>query len=454
MSIRSSLLSAVSAFVVFAATYQPALAVTGSTYTVQGNVYRVVEFAGADSNEIRLSTVVKGAAANDAYAARVVPLRVSKFSGWFKPQIGSIVRGNAWWAAFAATIAAAGWAIDELRNQVVSDDPYAIAGQVWYPDYHKTEFSATSDEALLYYCKTYTAGTNCQIVSRKVLASDRLGASRISYEFKYTNASGVAESRSWRTYRTNCSDESSTVSSCGAGFTNKKPVTDADLNAAVISQMEADPAYAATAFTNPATGRPYDDLFEPVPYIPGLSAADEALVNCYISGQLQMVNSQTACYVATQAEYDRVKQQAEALAAGRTPQGEADSLNETMKQPLTQAQYEETNKKYSDAVADVTADVNAKNDSDYSDVDDKFNELDGIITDLPNTSLPAPAHLSVPQYVDCQQLTLSDGNGHELVFPSQAQCAKIETFKQGFGYFLAISVVFLLCMQLLTRPHG
>jgi len=116
-------------------------------------------------------------------------------------------------------------------------------------------------------------------------------------------------------------------------------------------------------------------------------------------------------------------------------------------------QYEESNKKFGDAVNAVT-DSLSDSDTSQTDIDDSFTKLDGIITDLPNTNLPAPADISVPQYVDCQQLTLSDGNGHELVFPSSAQCAKIETFKQGFGYFLAISVVFLLCMQLLTRPHG
>jgi hypothetical protein len=58
-----------------------------------------------------------------------------------------------------------------------------------------------------------------------------------------------------------------------------------------------------------------------------------------------MVNSQTACYVANQAEYDRVKQQAEALAAGKTPDATADALNSQMKQPITQAQYEESNRK-------------------------------------------------------------------------------------------------------------
>jgi len=123
VSLRSSLLSAVAAFSVLAASYQPANASTGSTYTVNGNVYRVVEFAGADSNDIRLSTVVKGPAANQPYAARVVPIKQPRFASWFKPRLGSLVKANLWWMGFVATIEAAGWAIDELQGQVVQVNP-------------------------------------------------------------------------------------------------------------------------------------------------------------------------------------------------------------------------------------------------------------------------------------------------------------------------------------------
>ena len=447
MTLRSFLLSAVSALSVFAVTYQPAAA-AATSYTVQGNVYRVVDYVSADADNIRVSTVVKGAAANETYAARVVPLRVSKFSGWFKPQLGALIRGNAWWAAFAGTIATAGWAIDELRNEVVSTTPYGVAGHAWHPENFPDASYTTADEAILDYCANLIKRKNCEIVSRSVIESDSLGASKI--QFTYRAVGGVSF---WVVYRTACA-EGMVASSCQEGFSGRKPIPDVDVNSAVVAQLAADPAYAATAFTDPATGRAYDELFDPVPYIPGLSAADEALVNCYISGHLQTVNSQTACFVATQAEFDRVKQQAEALAAGRTPEASADALNSQMKQPITQAEYEQTNQKYSDAVAAVTAALGSQAESDVSEIEDHFNELDGIITDLPNTALPAPAHMTVPQYVDCKQIHLSDGNGHELDFPSPSQCAKIEIFKQGFGYFLAISVAFLLSMQLLTRPHG
>lgn len=441
-TLRSLLLSAVAALSVIAATVQPATA--ASTYTVQGNVYRVVDYVSSDANEIRVSTVVKGAAANEGYAARVVPIKSAKVSSFFKPQLGSLIRGSAWWFAFMGIVESAGWAIDELKNEVVTVNRSAAAGYFWFVEgWGAITMSDTPQSAAQKYVDYKKGGGIKSLTSRTNDAS----------AFVYIAAGNV--NMVLHIIRAACDSSTTAVPSCLAGYKPATlPVSDADFYSAVATQMAADPAYASQAFTDPATGKPFADLFDPVPYIPGLSAADEALVNCFVAGQLQMVNSQTACYVATQAEYDRVKQQAEALAAGRTPEAAADALNADMKQPITQAQYEETNQKYSDAVASVTAALGSKAESDVSDIEDDFNELDGIITDLPNTSLPAPAHMTVPQYVDCKQIHLSDGNGHDLDFPSASQCAKIETFKQGFGYFLAISVVFLLSMQLLTRPHG
>lgn len=465
VSLRSFLLSAFAALSVYAATYQPAVAAVASSYTVQGNVYRVVEFAGADSEKIRLNTVVKGPAANNPYAARVVPIKASKFQSWFKPKLGALIKGNAWWFAYLGLISSAGWIYDEASGRVLATDLNSEVGYFWMGEnYNYFGFLVTGETPL----------KACDTLGPKVLAwspsfvsyTPTISKSGERYHcvVRVTKNDGMFQDIGTMLTKNKCSlfvnntgglyPTPDKLSTCNGALPAGSPVSDADLMASIIAEMAADPARAATAFTDPATGKGYADLFEPVPYIPGLSAADEALVNCYIAGQLQMVNSQTACYVATQAEYDRIKQQTEALASGKTPEATSEALNNDLKQPLTQAQYEESNKKYSDAVADVTASVSAQNESDYSDIDEHFNKLDGIITDLPNTSLPSPADISVPQYVDCQQLHLSDGNGHELDFPNAAQCAKIETFKQGFGYFLAISVVFLLGMQLLTRPHG
>lgn len=450
LTLRSSLLSAVAALSVFAATTQPAAALV-STYSSNGQVYKVVEYVSSDAENVRVSTVLKGPGPRDTFAARTIPIKQSRFASWFKPRLGSLIKGNLWWMGFAATIGAAGWAIDELKSQVVQQPRGYYYGYLYKAvNGLGSVYGSTPDEVCykvgqMSYYKSIGWTSTPDVSANRCLIADDNGISKGYWpytKYKCNDLNNVSNSIP------------SVMESCTIVTPHSVPVSDADLQSAVNAQLAADPAHAATAFTDPSTGKGYAELFDPVPYIPGLSEADEALVNCYLSGQLQMTNSQAACYVPTQLEYDRVKALVDSLASGRTPESTADALNSELEQPLTQAQYEETNRKYSDAIADVTSDVNAKNDSDYSDIDDKFNEMDGLITGLPNTSLPAPADISVPQYVDCQQLTLSDGNGHELVFPSPAQCAKIETFKQGFGYFLAISVVFLLCMQLLTRPHG
>lgn len=347
-----------------------------SSYTVQGNVYRVVEFAGADSNEIRLSTVVKGPAANNPYAARVVPIRQSRFASWFKPNLGTLVKTNLWWMGFVAVIESAGWAIDELKGQVVQPEAYWQRGYYWaVAGVEDWAIGATKIEA----CKKYGS-----VYDKKgVLTID-------ANNCLWTVPGASGRDVKGPLYRYSCGSSSLSLSSCSGAAAPSVPVSDADLQAAINSQLAADPAHAATAFTDPATGRGYADLFDPVPYIPGLSAADEALVNCYISGQLQMVNSQAACYVATQAEHDRVKQQAEALAAGKTPEGAADALNSEMKQPITQAQYEDSNLKAETAQATSLA-------TSLAPALDPFNQLkidsDFVLDKVTNPSEP-PGSLS------------------------------------------------------------
>lgn len=426
----------------------PLIAHAAATYTVQGNVYRVVDYVDSDAERIRLRTVLKGPAANDTFAARVVPIKQSRFASWFKPNLGSLIKSNLWWMGFVAIVESAGWAIDELKGQVqVVRKP---AGYV--PGYYYCEISHMYK---LGFCGvTPLLAAEISVKNNGIYAGDLKcgapgGTGWIHCDYKRKDAS----------YRGNVTVAKTACGSsnpegvCGDPESVYEPVPDADLQSLVNSQLALDPAHAATAFTDPATGRGYDELFDPVPYIPGLTAADEALVNCYIAGQLQMVNSEAACYVASQAEYDRIKQQTEALASAKTPEATADALNSQMKQPLTQAQYEESNKKYSDAIVDVTNSL-PNNESETKSFDDANEKLDEIISGISETTLPAPADIQLPAYSDCMTLTLTDGNGHNLVFPSSSQCDKINEMKRMFGYFLAMAVAFALVWQLLNRPHG
>lgn len=351
-----------------------------SSYTVQGNVYRVVEYVSSDANEIKLSTVVKGTAANEPYAARVVAIRQSRFASWFKPNLGTLVKGNLWWMGFVAVIESAGWAIDELKGQVVQPMAGWERGYYWATRgffQYSWAVGVTKFEACEKYGKYYSYQGVLKIEGDACVW--RLNGAQTKAEFPQ---------------RGSCAQynypHALALSSCSGAAVPSVPVSDADLQTAINAQLAADPAHAATAFTDPATGKGYADLFDPVPYIPGLSAADEALVNCYISGQLQLVNSQAACFVATQAEYDRVKQQSEALAAGKTPEGAADSLNSEMKQPITQAQYEDSNLKAETAQATSLA-------TSLAPAFDPFNQLkidsDFVLDKVTNPSEP-PSSLS------------------------------------------------------------
>jgi len=172
----------------------------------------------------------------------------------------------------------------------------------------------------------------------------------------------------------------------------------------------------------------------------------------YRNGLLQSVDPNAAHYV-TPEQLKQIQDLVAAEDAANTDEGTIEALNKKMKQPITQAQYEETNKKYSDAVDSVTNTL-PNNDADIESIDDSFNKLDGIITDIPNTTLPSPAHIQLPHYTECMTLNLTDGKGRELVFPSSSQCDKINQMKSLIGYFLAGLVAMGLIWQLLTRPHG
>lgn len=143
----------------------------------------------------------------------------------------------------------------------------------------------------------------------------------------------------------------------------------------------------ADAFMDVA-GNPIPELMEnaviePVPNVDANTLNDLA---AYRAGVLQSTDPAAEHYV-TPERLEEIKKLAAQQDATNTPEGELDALNEKMKQPITQAQYEETNKKYSDAVDAVTNTL-PNNDADTESIDDSFNKLDGIITDIPNASLP------------------------------------------------------------------
>ena len=431
---RSLFLAAVVALSVFVTSIQQAHAVLPVL------VYAVARQAVYMTAEaVTIGVIAKGFAANDPYVRTTATLPRSTLARNI-----SKLRGPRWAGLLAllATVAGLGWEYDEDVGLYTTERTVPNDGVC------ESDRSQVGPDACLH------AGMRLNPYAKSVYP----------LYVQQTYVSPFVFTLEW------CLDPVPLVSaSCNAAGTgyvarykytqledtiSKQHVTEKDINEKLLPAIVASPNTIGDMFAG-ATEQQLVTLLDgaTIPYNPTNPTPEmEQLKADYRNGLLQAVDPAAPHYV-TPDLLKQIQDLVGAEDAAQTDDGTVDALNKKMKQPITQAQYEESNKKFSDAVESLTSTL-PNNDSDIQTIDDSFNKLDGIITDLPNTSLPAPADISVPQYVDCQQIHLTDGNGHDLDFPSPSQCAKIETFKQGFGYFLAVSVVFLLGMQLLTRPHG
>ena len=438
MKFRSCFLAAVVALSVYTASIQQARAVLPVL------VWAVARQAAVfTAQSVAIGVIAKGFSANDPYVRTTATIGRSRLA----QNMATSLRGPRWagLAALTAAFAGLGWDYDEDigLHTLKSDWPQN--------SYCPSTNSLTSVDA----CVISSFGrysdqggfTEPQSVSCLNWIDNSACINKTPITVVYYCYYGLMGN--------SCSNSVGTPI-----FFNQKntvvriPVPAAEIESKGLPQLAASPNTLGDMFAG-ANPDMLNKLFDgaTIPYNATNPTPEMAQLKAdYRNGLLQSVDPNAPHYV-TPEQMKQVQDLVAAENAANTDDGTIEALNEKMKQPITQVQYEESNKKYSDAVDSVTNTL-PNNGADIESIDDSFNKIDGIITDLPNTSLPAPAHMTVPEYVDCQQIHLSDGNGHELDFPSPAQCAKIETFKEGFGYFLAVSVVFLLGMQLLTRPHG
>jgi len=421
MKARSYFLAAVVSLFVFAASIQPAQAFVP---VVISAVARTAAYATAET--VAIDLIARGFAATDPYVRTTATMPRKTFAARL-----AALRGSRWAGAGKLALAiGVGLGLDVLFDPEAGfyqNIPYDMNAS-GYCDF------GWGSNTTLQICLNSWKGYGAVSVSK----FEQSGSNTVFY-FLHTDG---GERVHFTIY--------------GANPEPKQiPLTEEQIDT-VLPELFANPSFTMGDYLEGLSEPELAKLFDgaEIPYNPTSPTPQlDQWKKDYRQGLLQTTDPAADHYV-TPEQLQQVKDLVAAEDFAKTDDGAIAALNEKIKQPLTQAQYEETNKKYSEGIDAVTAALGASGESDYSDMDDHFSELDGIITDLPNTSLPAPADITVPQYVDCKQIHLSDGNGHELDFPSPAQCAKIETFKQGFGYFLAISVVFLLSMQLLTRPHG
>ncbi|WP_429212616.1 hypothetical protein [Aeromonas veronii] len=312
-----------------------AAAVTFSASALQiGDFFQNAEVIKANSVKvvndalIKVNTTIKGYAANAPYAIKTVDVPKASFMSHVKTNMKGLVKKNAWYAAWFATMAAAGWAIDELTGEM-SRPVKKLLGRCYFTT--AWDFGVLSPSA-------------CISAFEKYAAFDKR---------KVTGISSQSEtSIVWETNTPAGNSKGSLYFEIKVNETTVEPVADDAIYESLAAEMMKDPVAAAQAFMVPdAWPYPYPHIFpDPVKYIPGVSEADEALLDALIKGQLQTTNPNAANYV-TPEKLQQLQQLLSQLQQGITPEGSVGSANDKLKEPLTQAQLEETMRKEKEAEA-------------------------------------------------------------------------------------------------------
>jgi hypothetical protein len=416
-----------------------------SSLIKQAEVIKANAVISANATAIKVSTTIKGFAANDPFFIKNIDVPKTSFMTHVKGNISSLTKRNAWYAAWFATMAAAGWAIDELTNQMTARYKNGLGYC-----YVSTNYIGTFTPA---DCapKTYTH-PDYEFVSFQLTSaqSDVGVVGKTSYyvsSFKNkTNGNFVTPSFrvAWQT-----------------SLDEIKPVPDDALYDSLVSHMLQDPQSAAQAFMVPdAWPYPYPQIFpEQVPYIPGVADSDQEALDWYYKGLLQSTNPNAPYYVSPE-RYQQIATLANQLQQGTTPEGQANEQNNNLKNPLTQAQLEETLKKRDieqKKEAEEMSKTNTKPISDaYKDskLKEEYDKLRERVTDpskLPQLPpLPAQAQIDLPTHKQCQTITMNFFNG-VLTFPNPDQCQKLEQVKTGLGYLMYVLTALGLIMELLRR---
>ncbi|WP_429194174.1 hypothetical protein [Aeromonas veronii] len=323
-----------------------AAAVTFSASALQiGDFFQNAEVIKANSvkivNEslIRVNTTIKGYAANAPYAIKHVDVPKASFMSHVKTNMKGLVKKNAWYAAWFGTMAAAGWAIDELTGQMTYRPQGAEVGYYYAPWSGHNEYLPAASSTPTQSCTIYATNNN-------LIGS--YSSSNVQCNLKRQDGSPAGYVY---IYRSKCNSATSSVSTC-KGVLPVEPVPDPALYESLTAEMLKDPKAAAQAFMVPdAWPYPYPHIFpDPIKYIPGVSEADEALLDALIKGQLQTTNPNAANYV-TPEKLQQLQQLLSQLQQGITPDGQVGIANDKLKDPITQAQLEETLKKEKEAEA-------------------------------------------------------------------------------------------------------
>ncbi|MBS4708533.1 hypothetical protein J4G57_11620 [Aeromonas caviae] len=353
-----------------------------SSVIKQAEIIRVNAVTAATNTAITVSTTIRGFAANDPYQIKKIDVPKATYMTRFKAGMGEtgglkgLVKRNAWYAGWAATMLAAGWAIDELTNQVTKPVTILQGKCITTNTYLTGEacIAATFESAAF---KPYSP----------ILVGSWFMYSTYEYrhKFEYTLSTGTASSFIRLT-------NVSVPPSQGSG-----PVSDDAIYDSIVTEMLKDKDKAAQAFMVPDPWPyPYPEVLpDTVPYIPGVTQSDQELLDLYAQGLLQSTNPNAAHYV-TPEKLAEIAALAGQLQQGLNPEAAVDAANQAAQSPVTQAQLEEILKKQAaaEAKADAAAVTQAASalapaTTALDKLNDEKADLEGMITDAPTAQPPS-----------------------------------------------------------------
>ncbi|MEJ6015349.1 hypothetical protein ACTG22_06205 [Aeromonas caviae] len=354
-----------------------------SSVIKQAEIIRVNAVTAATNTAITVSTTIRGFAANDPYQIKTVDVPKTRFMTHFKGNMGSLVKKNAWYAGWFATMAAAGWAIDELTNEMRQP----VAKMTGTCKSNQSPFTVFANNVTPLECGQAVAAafgtTFVKIVEADASIAPAVGRTKLYYvTHKYPSGQqpsiGV-----FLAFTLN-----STVNT---------PVSDDSLYNSLVANMLQYPEKAPQAFMVPDPWPyPYPQIFpDTVPYIPGVTQSDQELLDLYAQGLLQSTNPNAAHYV-TPEKLAEIAALAGQLQQGLTPEAAVDAANQAAQAPLTQALLEETLRKQEAAAAKAdaaavtqAASALAPATTALDKLNDEKADLEGMITDAPTAQPPS-----------------------------------------------------------------
>ncbi|WP_281706133.1 hypothetical protein [Aeromonas taiwanensis] len=356
----------------------------------QAEVIKVNAVTAATSTAITVSTTIRGFAANDPYQIKTLDVPKTTYMTRLKAGMGEtgglkgLVKRNAWYAGWFATMAAAGWAIDELTNQVTAPT-MVTRGTCLKGSSTTLGTGKTLAECFTLLKAQYPISTGYYTSTQ--------GDPVTAYVIHLTQ--GVNQP-----YLTNAGK----LQYLNTSQEGASSVPDDAIYDSLITKMLQDPLAAAQAFMVPdAWPYPYPEVFpDTVPYIPGVTQSDQELLDLYAQGLLQSTNPNAAHYVSPE-KYAEIAALAGQLQAGVTPQALVDAANQAAQSPVTQAQLEELMAKQeaAEAKADAAALEGAKAalapaTEALDQLNDEKTELEDMISDAPTAQPPS----SIPDIFD------------------------------------------------------